>query len=77
MKYTGKIWYPDWVNQKYLILGDIQYRRKDDNSEWSKMIYNGNKWIPYNIAMPQLRKKSDLRHSQMNHNKMTRESGVR
>jgi len=75
MQFTGNIWYPIWVNQKYLIIGDVSYRRKDKESEWKKMLYNGDKWIPYNIAIPQLIQKSETRQAAMNHNQLVRRTG--
>lgn len=75
MQSTGTLRYPKWVNQKFLIIGDIQYRRKDDKSEWNKMIFNGSKWIPYNIAIPQLKEKSRLHQEAINHNQLVRRTG--
>lgn len=75
MKYTGDIKFPNWVNPKKLLIGDVSYRERDDSPEWRKMLYNGTSWIPFNLAIPQLQQKSGLRQRAMEHNQLTRKTG--
>ena len=76
MKLKGLLHYPQWVQPKTLIVGDISYRRKTEDSEWKKYIWTGKEWRLYDFVTYALQKKSELRQGLHMQNKLQRTKGI-
>jgi len=75
MKPKGLLHFPQWVKPKSLLIGDISYRRKTEDSEWQKYLWTGSEWRMYDLVSAALKLKSELRHGLQKHTKLVRETG--
>ena len=74
MARTTVIRYPQWVNGKKLLIGDVCYKKIDD--DWKKFFYTGIRWVGDSYAPDSLIEKARIRQKYMVDTETMRKTGI-